>query len=567
MWLLAVCASIVVGGHSARSWNKTTKDTAASCSTWYYIPVNHTQCVCGNKLNSALVCSEKQNRVYLNIDFCMTEMESGELVVGFCRNGYQQNSSLIHNRIYTLLPENPDDLDETQCQQYNRKGLFCGECIEGYGPSVYSLKYSFACSNCSKMSPLAATALYLTLDLVPVTLLFFLIMTFRINLTKGPLLGYILFCQLHIQTVQNRLSIQSSILSNMGKSAKVFYHMALFLSSIWNLDFFKASYIVPPFCISDKITDLTALCFEYLLMVYTIVLVLLTYMCIEYYSRNPWFCVCLCKPLYILCIRIRQKWSSNESIIHAYATLLFLLFIRINSALYSFNESTPLTTTNSTEAIARVLIFSPQTKCYTREHIPYILLSIGIYFIFGFCPALFLCLYPTRLFQRAATHCCSSRKQIALKVFAETFQGCYKDGLNGTRDYRMTPAIIMFVFMILALVVAYKKEIYTQNNYINLTGVIVSICFAVIVSYVQPCKSRLMNLSLSFHSAVVSLLWFVFTLWVNNFIIPSHVLAAGFVTLLIMPHTLMLLWVGYSIYCVLRTRSSAQGYTRMVSLS
>ena len=370
--------TLVVGGHSARSWNKTTKDTAASCSTWYYIPVNHTQCVCGNKLNSALVCSEKQNRVYLNIDYCMTEMESGELVVGFCRNGYQQNFSLIHNRIYTLLPENPDDLDETQCQQYNRKGLFCGECIEGYGPSVYSLKYSFACSNCSKMSPLAATALYLTLDLVPVTLLFFLIMTFRINLTKGPLLGYILFCQLHIQTVQNRLSIQSSILSNMGKSAKVFYHMALFLSSIWNLDFFKASYIVPPFCISDKITDLTALCFEYLLMVYTIVLVLLTYMCIEYYSRTPWFCVCLCKPLYILCIRIRQKWSSNESIIHAYATLLFLLFIRINSALYSFNESTPLTTTNSTEAIARVLIFSPQTKCYTREHIPYILLSISI---------------------------------------------------------------------------------------------------------------------------------------------------------------------------------------------
>ena len=37
---------------------------------------------------------------------------------------------------------------------------------------------------------------------------------------------------------------------------------------------------------------------------------------------------------------------------------------------------------------------------------------------------------------------------LALSVFAETFQGCYKDGLNGTRDYRMTPAIMMFWILI-----------------------------------------------------------------------------------------------------------------------
>ena len=527
-----------------------TGDIAASCNTWYYRPVNRNKCVCGNTLNGGLVCSEEGHRVYLNIDYCMTQMESEELVAGFCRYGYQQNSSLIHNRIYTLLPENPDDVNETQCHQYNRKGLFCGECIEGYGPSVYSFKYTTACSNCSKMSILAATALYLTLELVPVTLLFFLIMTFRINLTTGPLLGYIFFCQVHIQTVQIFLSIQFSVLSHMGKSAKVLYHTTLFLSGIWNLDFFKVTSIVPPFCISDKLTDYTALGFEYLLVIYTIVLVVLTYTCIEFYSRNLQFCVLLCKPLHYTCIRIRRKWSSNESIIHAYATLLFLLFIRINSVLYAFNESTPLTTTNSTRAIAHILTFDPKIKHFSREHSPYVLLSTSIFFIFGFCPALFLCLYPTRLFQRAATHCCSSRKQIALKVFAETFQGCYKDGLNGTRDYRMTPAIVMFVTMIWVLICAFKREKYIQITYINLIGIMVNMFLALIVAYVRPCKSRLMNLSLSFHTAVISLLFLVFSLWNDNFIIPSHVLANVFVTLLTVPHVLMLLWVGYRILCI-----------------
>ena len=184
----------------------------------------------------------------------MTQMDSGELFTGFCRYGYQQNSSLALNRIYTLLPEynnntqkaaipeNPNDLNESQCPQYNRKGLLCGDCMEGYGPSLYSFEFTLNCSDCTKMSPLAATAVYLTLELVPVTVFFFLIMTFRVNIMSGPMLGYIFFCQVHIRTVHIFLSIQYSVISHLGKSGRVLYDLVTFLSGIWNFDFFSQQY-------------------------------------------------------------------------------------------------------------------------------------------------------------------------------------------------------------------------------------------------------------------------------------------------------------------------------------
>ena len=51
------------------------------------------------------------------------------------------------------------------CGPYNRKGLLCGECIDGYGPGVYTLDSK--CADCSKFSTIC---LYLLVDIIPITL-------------------------------------------------------------------------------------------------------------------------------------------------------------------------------------------------------------------------------------------------------------------------------------------------------------------------------------------------------------------------------------------------------------
>ena len=36
------------------------------------------------------------------------------------------------------MPSNASQLDKMMCFPYNRRGLLCGECKDGYGPAVYS---------------------------------------------------------------------------------------------------------------------------------------------------------------------------------------------------------------------------------------------------------------------------------------------------------------------------------------------------------------------------------------------------------------------------------------------
>ena len=541
VWLLVVVSSVSSLAQIAEN---------ESCNTWYYVPANQSKCVCRHPLSEGLVCSEVDKRVYLHIEYCMSQTESGQLLVGLCRYGYQQNSSLVVNRNYNLQPENPEDLNRVQCGQYNRRGLLCRECMDGFGPPVYSIKSSMFCSNCSDVSTFGAVVAYLTLELVPVTLLFFLIMLFRINIMTGPLLGYVFFCQFHIRAVQTFLSMETSVTSSMGQVGRICYYIAKSLSGIWSFDFPKVSNIVPLFCISEKITDLSALWFDYIPVVYTMFLVLVTYVCIELYSRSCRIVVLLWKPFRYLCVRIKRKWSSNESIIHAYATMTFLMFTRIMSVFFNMNVKTALITNNDTQ-VYYVLYLDPHMRYSSSGHFPYLLISNIFLIVFGLCPALFLCLYPTRLFKRFMVHCFSSRKRIALSLFADTFQGCYKDGLHGTKDYRMTPGFIMLFTLVYTLFATYYNNYF--SIYSNWFNMIMMILLSFVVLYIQPCKSWLMNASLSFHTVVLSFVVIASTMWNVSTNVPSYVLANVFVTLFTVPHIIMSLWVIYSVVnCVRR---------------
>ena len=49
-----------------------------------------------------------------------------------------------------------------------------------------------------------------------------------------------------------------------------------------------------------------------------------------------------------------------------------------------------------------------------------------------------------------------------VKIFAETFQGCFNDGLGGTKDYRMIPGMIFLCAALVALAVSITSHIHLQ---------------------------------------------------------------------------------------------------------
>ena len=181
-----------------------------SCPTWF---TNSTgSCECGNELNGNVKCHQDILRVDVIIGHCMTLFKNNSVVAGSCRHAFASN---ITSRVYSSVADDPIQLDGQFCGPYNRKGFLCGECIDGYGPSPL---YSDFCASCSDLNLGAAICLYLFLMLFPTTLFFCIVHVFHLNVTKGPLLGYILFCQAHVITLADEFYFVSSITSHLPSS-------------------------------------------------------------------------------------------------------------------------------------------------------------------------------------------------------------------------------------------------------------------------------------------------------------------------------------------------------------
>ena len=109
-----------------------------------------------------------------------------------------------------------------------------------------------------------------------------------------------------------------------------------------------------------------------------------------------------------------------------------------------------------------VLYYGGTVEYFRGEHIPFAVLASIVLLLFTFLPIL-LCLYPCQCFHRFL-----NRYHInspALHQFMDTFQGYYKDGTNGTRDYRYFVALFLILRVIvnisLVLCVIIFSNVYT----------------------------------------------------------------------------------------------------------
>ena len=136
---------------------------------------------------------------------CMALHNNNSVVAGLCPHAFDAN---ITSRVYSSVPNDPAQLDSRFSAPYNRRGLLCGECIDGYGPSPF---YSDFCASCFDLNLGAAICLYLFLVLFPTALFFCIVLFFHLNVTTGLLLGYIIFCQIHVFATADNFYLMSSI--------------------------------------------------------------------------------------------------------------------------------------------------------------------------------------------------------------------------------------------------------------------------------------------------------------------------------------------------------------------
>ena len=450
-----------------------TNDT--SCPTWFYYDNTTQQCSCG----VMLVCLSNKD-VEISDGVCATSAGQGDqYYIGHCSLRHTVNNT---NRVYSKMPSDPGLLDDVMCGPYNRKDLLCGECIDGFGPTADML--DMKCANCSNLSEYYAIPLYLVLQLLPVTLLFFCIVLFKLNITSGPLLGYIIFCQVYLMWMKQKLYMYAYITSHAPVALQAMFQFSLTLSQFWSLQ-----YVVPaaqPFCISDKLSDINIQLLSLLPAIYVMVLVIVTFILMELHARNCRITKILWMPFSVILKKTNIKPVTGDAVIHAFASFIFLSSISVYATMGCVASDMEVYTTDS--PYKHTVFLYPSLEFLGHKHIKYLSIGIVPFVFLAVIPPLFHILYPTRIY-RYLSRCISARKRLAITAFAEALQVCFKDGLNGTRDYRAMAGLISLVPLIHIAFLWFTHYLthFSRSILIDI-NFIITCC---IITYIQPCKSAM----------------------------------------------------------------------------
>ena len=453
------------------------------CPSWF-IPINNSsdRCKCGEPIHRpgrVVLCDPNTNQTLVRLSFCMDyDEEEDEVFVGGCpfinKTGDVQG-------LYVKFPQNVSELNSFLCSGLNRTGVMCSRCQKGLGTAIFS--FSMQCLPC--MNGGFSWTLYVFLATFPTIILFLVVLIFQCRcITSGPMNSYIFVCQLTVSTLNNYPSIVNLFSSS---SRSPFLRVLLSIYGIWNLEFFR--YFIPPFCASDQLNPLHVITLEYVVAFYPLLLTVVVYICIQLHARDCWVIVYLCR-VFCKCFssckqRWGRQWNPFASLVHTFAAFLLLSYCKIliiSLRLLSYTQL-HLPTGGTLDPPMRVFL-DPTLEWFGEKHLPFALPAIFILCIFVFLPALFLLLYPLKIFQKCLG--CCGRRLLALHAFADVFQGCYKNGTNGTRDCRYFAGLYL-VFRIVLLPALYGCSIF--GFYDEMVSTVCLVTASLLFLLFRPYKS------------------------------------------------------------------------------
>ena len=285
-------------------------------------------CRCKEDFGDVVICDEKLEESYLLLGYCMTynrnssdEQEYDAISFGRCPYVYYNNNIVNHR--YIALPHNTSDLNNVFCAPLNRDGLLCRDCIDGFGPSVVTT--GFTCVNCTVNN--YGWVLYILSEFVPATVFYFAVLTLRIRITSAPMNCFILFSQILVAPINEDPKIHMVLMEKLDTTSLAVFKVILTGYGFWNLDYFR--YFIPPFCVSQDLKNIHVLALQYVSAFYPLLLIVLTYACVELHGHNFKPIVWLWKPFHRCCVNVRSRWDTKASIIDVFATFLLLAYCKL----------------------------------------------------------------------------------------------------------------------------------------------------------------------------------------------------------------------------------------------
>ena len=468
--LLLTALALVSSATGQRGLSLPNNDTSTCSKPWFVWRNN--SCKCGSSLGGIVSCQDDPASVQLSQCYCITvDSHTGDSAVGSC-----PYSCVVPVHWY----QNESQLNYYMCTEtWNRQGQLCSQCIDGHGPPVYS--YSMQCIPCSP-KVVRDSIVWFLVSFLPLTVFCLTIITLRISVARPPMSTFILVSQVMSapQFVSEFLvpgehnSYISSYVSNNRRNMCLKLFVTFF--GLSNLDIFRSFY--PQLCLSPHMSKMQATSMEYLTAVFPLAMVILVYVSVKFYNSYRVFR--LCRPVIFGLARLRQTINIQSSLVDAFATFIILSLIKIGYTslviLHLVRVFTPYGN-YTTKAYA-----DPTMTYFGWEHLPYALTALVLTLVLILIPLLLLFLYPLRSFQTFLNN--RQWQCTTLHIFADSFHGCYKDGTNGTRDYRWFAGLHLLLRF--AIVLVYYAANY-QKIVITLMAITISFYMA-ILAVCQPYK-------------------------------------------------------------------------------
>ena len=500
-----------------------------SCPVWQYpVDVNGTEtCQCYDHLQDIVRCNSSTREVAILDCYCMTANESNDIEVGKCLFNCERTDT-SYDPVYAILPNNFSELNDHMCGKFNRQGRLCGECKDDHYPPSYS--YSLKCIKCK--GHYWYWLIYITAAFVPLTIFFILVVCLRISATSPQLNGYVVVAQLISLPVNYRvllLAVQQS------KTVTVITSMVASLYGIWNLDFFR----MPVLGICLHLTTLQAIALDYVLALYPLILIALAYTFIQLQIHNWRVMSFILRPITVCFARIRNEVNAKTSLIDAFATFLLLSYSKVLNV--SFDLLVPTQVYNATgDKIGLYLFYDASVEYFGKQHLPYAMIAIVISFVFSLLPLLFLTVYPMQCFQRLLG--VLPFRFHALRIFMDSFQGCYKDGTNGTRDFRYFPAIYLLARIFLFIVYG-----LTLNASLYGIAALTLMVLGMSVLIVQPYKQQLATYNTVEGILILQLVFWIVTILCMNIanLKANHHTQLGFYIISGIVATLPIMYISF----------------------
>ena len=481
---------------------------SSQCPVWFSNNNTYNICMCSPGIEGYISCYQMKNISVLHLGIALgyhpNATSDNATVVAFVPYIYPDH--VVDNKLEINLSNRTSETSrDWLCKSIHRgqnltKYMFCGKCDSGYGPAIYS--FGIQCAECHWWGPY----LYFSLQIVPITVFYVIVLVFKVDLTRPNMFHYILFCNVLTSLFRYNSYISMNYLYSPGDLLRTSMKISLTICGFWCLDYFR--FVVPPFCFREEMNDSNVPYFDLFPAVYLLGLTLAIAGLIKLHSFKLKLLVCVWKPFQRLLVVMKQNRDPWEALTHTYATFFFLYFIKTLYVAFLTAETTRGFTQNSDKPHMRqTVLYDPTVQYFENQHITVLMTTFVVASIFILPAVGLLIVFHTSLFQRVYRAKVGPQWHVILRTFVRTFQNGYKDGSRGTRDFRsMAGWILLAAVGFGALQMLVFRHLEHSLNLPWPIACAIFITTAVMYSTLRPYKKHSANATATAMHGLIALL-------------------------------------------------------------